>query len=114
VINILAVISRLPFKVAKTMPQIPHQYTVRGQGGTEADYVALHDAIQNSGIIEYWHGRRVVGSNPIERTRGRPMLYLYPGDGWRYWYMSALTRSKIINRNRVEDALRLRQEGLIS
>jgi hypothetical protein len=112
--ELLAVIGRLSFRVAKSMPQIPHQYTVRGTAADEADYIALHNAIRADGVIERWHGRRVIGSNPIERGPGRPMRYLYPGDGWRYWYMSALTRSKIINRNRVEDAEKLRKEGLIS
>jgi hypothetical protein len=112
--ELLNVIGRLSFRVAKSMPQIPHQYTVRAAAADEADYIALHNAIRENGVIERWHGRRVLGSKPIERGPGRPMRYLYPGDGWRYWYMSAIWRSKIINRNRVEDAARLREEGLIS
>lgn len=92
------------------MRQIPHQYTVR----EEADYWALHAAIAEHGVIERWHGRRVCGAGPIERGRGRPGLYLYPGDGWRYWYMSPAPTSRIINRNRVEEAERLRRAGLIS
>ena len=112
--DILATIGRLSFRVAKTMPQIPHQYTVRHEADDEADYVALHNAIGADGVIEYWYGRRALGGKPIERGRGRPMRYLYPGDGWRYWYMSGLTRSRIINRNRVEDAERLRQVGLLT
>ncbi len=111
---ILDVIARLSFRVARTMPQIPHQYTVRQEAADEADYIALHKAISLEGVVERWHGRRVRGSNPIDRGPGRPMRYLYPGDGYRYWYMSDLSRSKIINRNRVEDAQRLREEGLIS
>ena len=112
--EILAVIGRLSFRIAKTMPQIPHQYTVRQEAAAEADYVALHRAIRADGVIEFWHGRKVSGNQPIECGTGRPMRYLYPGDGWRYWYMSDLPRSRIINRNRIEDAERLRQEGLIS
>lgn len=112
--DILAVIARLSFSVAKTMPQIPHQYTVRGKTADESDYVALHNAIRSRGVIERWHGRKVQRSKPIDRGPGRPMRYLYPGDGWRYWYMSDLSRSKIINRNRIEDAELLRQRGLIS
>jgi hypothetical protein len=112
--DLRAAIARLSFRVAKTMPQIPHQYTVRGEGA-EADYVALHQAIRSDGVVEYWHARRVLRGVPLERSsRGVAKRYLYPGDGFRYWYESALPRSKIINRNRVEDAERLRAEGLIS
>src|SRR5262245_17415025 len=50
--EILAVIGRLSFRVAKTMPQIPHQYTVRQEAAAEADYVALHRAIREDGVIE--------------------------------------------------------------
>jgi hypothetical protein len=113
-LEILVIIGRLPFRLAKTMPQIPHQYTVKQEAADEADYVALHDAIRTHGIIERWHGGWVQGSKPLTPGRGKPMRYLYPGDGWRYWYMSELPGSRIINRNRVEDAERLRQEGLIS
>jgi hypothetical protein len=36
---ILATINKLSFRVAKTMPQIPHQYTVRHEATDQADYV---------------------------------------------------------------------------
>jgi hypothetical protein len=89
-------------------------YTVRQEAADDADYRALHDAIRTHGVVEFWHSSKVNGDKPVRRGRGRPMRYLYPGDGWRYWYMSELPHSRIINRNRIEDAERLRQQGLIS
>jgi hypothetical protein len=51
--RIRAVIARLSFRVAKTMPEIGHEYTVRSPE-TEADFVALFNAIQQHGIYERW------------------------------------------------------------
>jgi hypothetical protein len=93
----LVIISQLPFRVAKTMPEIPHEYTVR-EPETEAGYVALFNAIQSGGVPERYKGRR--------------KKYLYPGDGWKYWAMTTfLPMSYVINRMKIEDDLdRLRQE----
>jgi hypothetical protein len=98
--DILAIIGRLSFRVAKTLPHIPHEYTVRSPE-TEADYVALFEAIQRDGVFE--------------RYAGRKKKYLYPGDGRKYWAMTThLPSSRVINRMRIEDDLeRLRREGQI-
>lgn len=87
------------------MPEMPHEYTVRREAADDADYVLLFEAIQSQGVVERWRGRR-----------GR---YLYPGDGWRYWPMTAKMNSRLeysrhINRNRIEEAQRLRAIGLIT
>jgi hypothetical protein len=60
----------------------------------------------SSGILERWEPHR------------KPARYLYPGDGWRYWSMSArrsdregrhpLEISRHINRHRIEEAQKLR------
>ena len=94
----LVIISQLQFRVAKTMPEIPHEYTVR-KPETEAAYVALFSAIMERGVCEHW--------------AGRSKQYLYPGDGWKYWAMTTeLRESRVINRMRIEDDLeRLRREG---
>jgi hypothetical protein len=94
---VLAIIGRLPWRVAKTMPQIPHQYTVRSHE-TEADYVVLFNAIQSAGVDERYNRRR--------------KKYLYPGDGHKYWAMTtSVHQSRILNRMRIEDDLpRLRRE----
>jgi hypothetical protein len=82
--HILAVIGRLQFVFAKTMPEAPHEYTTR-RPENEAAYLALYDAIKEHGRPEKW------GKN---RYR-----YLYPGDGWRYWTMGP-RYGFIINRAR--------------
>ena len=87
------------------MPELPHEYTVRRRAQDEADYIALFEAIQEHGVVERW--------------KGRPGRYLYPGDGWRYWDLTAkmhakLIHSRHINRNRIEEAEKLRAAGLIA
>jgi hypothetical protein len=110
--DILAVIARLSFQLARTMPELPHEYTVRRKAQDDADYVALFEAIMQRGVLERWGQNRKLAR------------YLYPGDGWRYWSMSArrsdkegrhpLEISRHINRHRVEEADKLRLAGLIS
>jgi hypothetical protein len=98
--DLLSIIGRLPFRVAKTMLHITHEYTVRSQQ-TEADYVALFEAIQEGGVFERYNGRK--------------RKYLYPGDGRKYWAMTtAINASRILNRMKIEDDLpRMRREGQI-
>ena len=92
---IMAVIEQLQWHTAKTMPHIPHEYTVRGRDGSEEDYAQLSEAIERDGVFERWKGRK--------------KRYLHPGDGWKYWNQPP---HPIINRMRVEDdADRLRHEG---
>jgi hypothetical protein len=84
-----ALIGRLAFRFAKTMPHIPHEYAVRSPEN-EADYVTLAQAILDHGIYGYWGKRRY--------------RYLYPGDGWKYWLMTtSIRQSRILNRARVAD-----------
>ncbi len=109
--NILAVIARLPFRPARTMPQLPHEYTIRGREGTVEDFGALQSAISRDGIVEYWNAKTLHAGAELERRDGpgTAKRYLYPGDGWRYWCINFT-----INRNRVEEADRLRKQGFIS
>jgi hypothetical protein len=107
--HILDVISRLFFIETKTMPEMPREYTLRRKAPSDADFVALFEAIMRDRAIEYWKGNN---------GRFRPGRYLYPGDGWRYWPMTAKLAPRIefsrhVNRNRVEEAQRLRELGLI-
>jgi hypothetical protein len=101
----LAIIRQLPFRVAKTMPEIPHEYTARKPDDRvlEEAYCALHSFIESSDVRERWKGRR--------------KRYLYPGDGWKYWNMGPLfvhgnvVWSRVINRMKIEDDLdRLQRE----
>jgi hypothetical protein len=82
-------LSRLTFKFAKTMPDIPHEYTVRTTAN-EADFVALFRAVRENGVWEKWGGRRY--------------RYWYAGNGFKYWAMpDDLPRCQVINRAKVED-----------
>jgi hypothetical protein len=101
----LDLIRQLQWRVAKTMPEIPHQYATRkpDDPALEAAYCALHGFIESSEVRERWKGRR--------------KRYLYPGDGFKYWHMGQLfvhgnvVWSRVINRMRIEDDLnRLRRE----
>jgi hypothetical protein len=112
VTDILAVITRLDFVFAKTMPEMPHEYTVRRKVRDDADYVALFEAIMRDGELEYWGKDGVLFY---------PARYLMPGDGWRYWSMSGwrndaegrqpLAVSRHINRSRLEEGEKLRAAG---
>ena len=77
---------------------MPHQYSVRGKGGTEEDYRTLWDVIHTTGVRGSYNGR--------------PGRYLYPGDGRKYWHMGYYP---IINRMRIEDDLdRIIAEGRLT
>ena len=81
-------ITALSFRVAKTMPEIPHEYVVRTPEN-EAAYVALFNLIVEKGVREKW---------------GRAWYqYWYPGDGWKYWRMNNDIRySRVLNRARAD------------
>ena len=99
--DFLDIIARLPFRVAKTMPHMPHQYTVRGKGGTEEDYRTLWDVIHTTGVRGSY--------------RGRSGKYLYPGDGRKYWHMGPLRMSRVLNRMLITDDLdRIIGEGKLT
>jgi hypothetical protein len=100
VTDILAVIGRLQFVFAKTMADNPHEYTIRSKdegSDAAADYAQLYQAVQEHGRKERW------GKN-------RYYLYLYPGDGWRYWTMGGPRSCFIINRARAAGRLPPRVE----
>jgi hypothetical protein len=97
----LEIIARLPFRDARAKdrfgrPQVPHQYTVRAPA-TEADYVALWNAIEAHGVFA--------------RYGGQVKRYLHPGDARKYWHMGPLYQSVVINRMRLADDLeRMRRQ----
>ena len=80
--------ANLPFRFAKTMPEIPHEYVVRSPEN-ESDYFELFDVIRREGRIENW--------------RCRPYRYWNRGDGYRYWAMTTdIALSEVINWAKVE------------
>jgi len=77
-------VAALQWTFAKTMPQWPHWYIVRGPS-IESAYVWLFQTTVAQGRQEYFFKRR--------------QQYLYLGDGWKYWRMTnRLSQSRIINR----------------
>ena len=91
--DLLAVIARLVWRFAKTMPHIPHEYAVRSPEN-EADYIALFEAVQAHGVREWAPDRP-----GKRRYKNR---YFEPGDGWRYWCMTThMPSSHVINRARI-------------
>jgi hypothetical protein len=81
-----AQIETLSFVFAKTLAHIPHWYTTQRSAraaGTEAAYSALFEAVQRYGVPGDFQGYRY--------------RYLYPGDGWKYWYIPPIP---LINRAR--------------
>jgi len=111
---ILALVERLSWRTARKLnrwgkPQVPHSYTVRNsrmvaeKGAApdpqaEADYIQLFEAIEQHGRIEKYNRDR--------------RFYLYPGDGRKYWAMSSIETSGVINMMLIEDDLdRMRATG---
>lgn len=87
--DLRAIIAAMTWVFAKTMPENPHFYVVRGRPPeNEAAYVRLFEAIHEHGQHEVYQRRRY--------------RVLYLGDGFRYWAMtSRLSASRIINRAKV-------------
>ena len=70
---------------AKTMPQCPHEYIVRGKTADDETYFAMFRSIEAHGVWGIWNGT--------------PHQYLHPGDGHYYWKMTDdMSESIIINR----------------
>jgi hypothetical protein len=75
--SIRTVIESLSFRLARTTPEILHEYVIRSPDN-EAAYVALFSAIMEGGVFQRW--------------AGRDKRYLYLGDGWKYWAMTTNSR----------------------
>ena len=84
-----APITTLSFRVAKTMPECPHEYAVRSPEN-EREYVRMYEAVRKHGVYQRW--------------RGRKRQYWYAGDGFKYWVMTSnIFQSRILNRTRVDE-----------
>ena len=83
-------IAQAKWTFAKTMPQWPHEYTVRNQN-VDAEFEEFVRYIRDAGVYckkTYW-------------TR----IYLDVGE-WYYWSMGAtVKKTRIINRARCDEAL---------
>ena len=75
----------LTWTFAKTMPECPHWYIVKGKTADTDTYYAMYRAIEERGEWREWDGS--------------PQQYLHPGDGFYYWKMTDKSwESVIINR----------------
>jgi hypothetical protein len=72
---------------AKTMPQHPHEYTLRKNARDDQEFEAVVSFIRAEGYTE--------------RHNGRTYTYLNVDD-WKYWTMGApLPKTIILNRARI-------------
>ena len=71
---------------AKTMPHIPHEYTLRRRSPDESMFERFVMLIREYGYTREW--------------KGTPRRYFHL-DGWKYWTMGApLKQTVLINRAR--------------
>jgi hypothetical protein len=82
------------WQFAKTMPQWPHEYTVRHwQPELEADFFAFAVLIRSNGIVKPWP--------PAPMTPRYRHTYLELNE-WEYWTMGEpIPDTTVINRARV-------------
>jgi hypothetical protein len=81
----VATAEKFMWTFAKTMPQCPHEYIVRGKTADEDTYLAMFRTIEARGEWGTWNNT--------------PRQYLHPGDGYYYWKMTNdIRESIVINR----------------
>lgn len=86
---VVAALEAKDWRFAKSMPTVPHWYTLR------KDWV---DAIEFETLVQFMrdHG------TPMRWGRMKPKPY-FDANGWRYWTMgSPLHETILINRERIE------------
>src|SRR5689334_11973502 len=93
--NARAYIAEVHWRFAKTMPQWPHEYTVRQLAADlEPQFFELVALIRREGIVKPW---------PREAREPRYRLNYLALDGWEYWTMGApIAETTVINRARLD------------
>jgi len=89
-------ISKVRWQFAKTMPQWPHEYTVRTWSPQlETDFLDLASLIRRVGVVKPW---------PPDSVDPRYHHHYLELDGWEYWTMAeSLPDTSLINRARLGD-----------
>ena len=84
-------IASVRWQFAKTMPQWPHEYTVRAWlPDLEHSFFAFVELIRQEGEIKPW---------PREAASPRYQHAYFEVDGWEYWTMGApVEETTVINR----------------
>jgi hypothetical protein len=90
-------IGSVRWQFAKTMPQWPHEYTVRGWRPELSDQFSAFAAfIRADGVVKPW---------PADSPSPRYHHTYLAIDGWEYWTMGeAIADTEVINRARIADA----------
>jgi hypothetical protein len=88
-------IARVRWQFAKTMPQWPHEYTVREwRPDLEPDFLEFAALIGGEGVVKPW---------PRDAAHARYHHTYLELDGWEYWTMGApLPETTVINRARTD------------
>ena len=88
-------VAAVRWQFAKTMPQWPHEYTVRSwRPELVAEFEAFVRLIRATGVVKPW---------PRDAQRPRYMHAYLMLDGWEYWAMGEPGgEATVINRSRPE------------
>ena len=82
---------------AKTMPDCPHEYIIRGKTANDETYFAMFKTIEERADWGEYAGTQY--------------QYLHPDDGYYYWKMTGdMSESIIINRAKEESEIRYKAE----
>ncbi|MGZ5312422.1 MAG: hypothetical protein ACXWZW_04040 [Solirubrobacterales bacterium] len=86
-----AYIAKVRWQFARTMPQWPHEYTVRAwRPDLERDFCDLVVLIRREGVMKPW---------PRDAATPRYHHTYFEVDGWEYWTMGApVPETTVINR----------------
>ena len=86
-----AYIAEVRWQFAKTMPQWPHEYTVRvWRPELDAQFCEFVKLIRRDGIVKPW---------PRDAAQPRYRLPYLEIDGWEYWSMGEpVAETTVINR----------------
>jgi hypothetical protein len=89
-------IGEVRWQFAKTMPQWPHEYTVRDwRPDLEDTFEALARYTRSQGVVKPWPA-----DSPTPRYHHRYLAI----DGWDYWIMDGtIEETGVINRARLDD-----------
>ena len=86
-----AYIADVRWQFAKTMPQWPHEYTVRDwRPDLDEDFARMVELIRQEGVVKPW---------PRDSKSPRNRLPYLEIDGWEYWSMGdPVPETTVINR----------------
>jgi hypothetical protein len=87
-------VSRVGWRFASTMPEIPHEYTVAGKA--TAGVPPVPDAWY------VWFTEQIAERGYRAKFGHRTFTYLHV-DGWKYWSLIGRDGVTIINRERLPD-----------